>query len=251
MKRTILVAILISMIVPITLQAQKSGLTVSFKSHGPINGTSVGIKLGPLAVFGGLDIARISAEFESSSTSYHTDWYYDSQTGDYVRSPIYKYYESSSSFMGSALLAIPHVGGKLFLSQSPLISYIFGAGRMVIPSVEGSVEEERRWYDVDGDLIDSDDFTEELEESDKEQIYDALDFIGITLGFGVEYPLFGENFTVGGEYGLMFFSNSYFYEGESTNEDDDGIVIWKREWEDRIKGDLGITNTSITLNYYF
>lgn len=250
MKRTILVAILISMIVPITLQAQKSGLTVSFKSYGPINGTSVGLKLGPLAVFGGLDIARISAEFESSSTRYRKDEYYDSQTGDYSYSPLYKYYESSSSFMGNALLAIPHVGGKLFLSQSPLIFYIFGAGRMVIPSVEGISEGEWTRYDMDGRVTDSDYWSEELEEPDKEQIYDALDFIGITLGFGVEYPLFSENFTVGGEYGLMFFSNSYLYEDEYTNEED-GIVVYKRELVEKVKGDLGITNTSISLNYYF
>lgn len=207
MKRTILVVILISVIVRITLQAQ-SELTVSFKSYGPINGTSVGLKLGSLAVFGGLDIVRITAEFESSSTTYDTDWYYDYYTEDYVYSSLYKKYESSSSFEGNALLAIPNVGRKLYLSQLPMIFYIFGTGRMVIPSVDGRSEEEWKHYDMDGSIIDSEYWEKELEESDKEQIHDALDFFGITLGFGVEYPLFSEYFTVGGEYGLTFFSNS-------------------------------------------
>lgn len=34
-------------------------------------------------------------------------------------------------------------------------------------------------------------------------------------------------------------------------EQDNGVVVWKDKWEEKVKGNLGITNTSITLNYYF
>ncbi|UCH62787.1 MAG: hypothetical protein JSU77_13540 [Fidelibacterota bacterium] len=249
MQRKILTsAILIGLIVPVSLLAQR-GLTVSFKSRWPVNGTSIGLKLGPVTVYGGLDMLKLSADGESQSTSYGRQWYYDENTSEYKQSDLYKQSESTSEYEGKALLALPHLGFKLYLVNIPLRAYLLGSAFLVVPSVSGRIETSYIDYHRDGTIQDQDSWKAELDESDREQIHDVLDFIGLTLGFGIEYPV-SEHFAVGGEYGFSFITNSYHSEDEHIDEYE-GLVEWKSEWESKGRTALGITNTSISLNYYF
>ncbi|MBA7642543.1 MAG: hypothetical protein GH143_08970 [Calditrichaeota bacterium] len=249
MKRKILTsAIFIGLMIPVSLPAQR-GLTVSFKSRWPVNGTSIGLKLGPLAAYGGVDLVRLAGNFESTSTTYDREWYYDYETEQSEYSDLFLRHQSTSSFKGAALLIIPHVGVKFYLMQSALNAYLFGNGRLIIPSVEGRSQGWWKDYDPDGNVMDQDSWDDYLTETDRKKIHDALDFIGLTLGFGVEYPL-NQHFTVGGEYGITYFTNSWDQKDESIDEWDD-MVQWKRQWEQKTKATLGITNTSITLTYYF
>ena len=77
----------------------------------------------------------------------------------------------------------------------------------------------------------------------------ALNFWGITLGFGLEYP-FSEQFSIGGEFGFRYFTNSATNEGSNVDEYD-REVHWKEKWENKIDAALGITYTLLSLNYYF
>ncbi len=247
-RKNLSLAIFIGLMVPVLLQAQ-NGLIVSFKSRWPVNGTSIGLKLGPLAVYGGLDMLKLAADGEQQSTDYGREWYYDDITGEYTEGNLYKQSESSSVYEGEALLALPHAGVKLYLVNAPLRAYLLGSAFLVVPSVSGRGEGSYTGYSPDGAIEYRDSWKEELEQSDLEQIHDALDFIGLTLGFGIEYPV-SEHFAVGGEYGFSFLTNSYHSEDEYVAEWD-GVVEWKSVWENKGRAALGITNTSITLNYYF
>ena len=117
MKRKILTsAILIGLMVPVSLPAQR-GLTVSFKSRWPVNGTSIGLKLGPLAAYGGVDLVRLAYQSDYESTYYDRDWETDR---------LYRSSESESEYDIKARLAVPHAGLKFYDVQSSLKAYLLG-----------------------------------------------------------------------------------------------------------------------------
>ena len=70
------------------------------------------------------------------------------------------------------------------------------------------------------------------------------------LGFGVEYN-FSENFSIGGEFGIRYFTGNYSESEDRTiNDPNTGVPItYKKE----MKGNVNFspTYTKITLNYYF
>ena len=233
MKRKIFCAMLIVSILPVLLCAE-SGLTASFKTGFPISGTNFGIKLGPLNPYGGFNIARISADFESSRTYWDTD---------YFSGQLYKESQYSSSFEGSAMLFIPHVGLKMNFWKA----YFLGELMLCIPSVEGSSEGEDIEYNVDGSIDWRDDWDSKLSDDDKKTIKDALDFFGLKAGFGAEYFL-SERVSIGGEFGLRLIFNNFNDEG--TDEDEyDGTVEYRRKWKDELSASLGVTYTCFSLNF--
>ncbi|MFH1250900.1 MAG: hypothetical protein V1715_07370 [bacterium] len=233
MKRKVIFAVLILSIFPVLLCA-KSGITASFKTGFPLSGTSIGLKLGPLNPYCGLDIARISGNYESSRTYWDTDWYTD---------VFYKESEYSSSFEGSAMLFIPHVGLKMNFWKA----YILGELMLCMPAIEGRSKGKDIEYDPDGSIDWIDEWDDKLSKDDKKMIKDALDFIGLKAGFGAEY-FFNEHVSIGGEFGLRLLFNSYKDEG--ADEDIyDGVVEYRRKWKDHLSTTLGVTYTSFSLNF--
>ncbi len=119
----------------------------------------------------------------------------------------------------SARFLIPRIGARLLGTRSgDLNSYYFGETFLILPFISGS--------DISNDDID--------------EIKDATDLIGITLGSGVEY-FFSESFSLGGEltFNMVFHSVSY--------ESEDEYESYQSEFSTRIEA----TFTQITFNYYF
>lgn len=234
----------IIVLIPLALSAQ-NGLFISFKSGTPISGSMVGLKLGPLAPFGGLDIVRLSGKFEDELTTWDAEylgWNYQTDQPEY--GPLYMDYERSSTFEGSALLLMPHAGARFYLNKF----YVMGDLMLVLPSVKGKSKGERIYYDSDGLPYDIDRWDDELEDEDREDIHDALNFMVLSAGIGAEYA-FSEHFSVGGEYGLRLAMNSIDSGGKDMDEDDP--VSWKEEWANKVSMALGVTYTCFTVNFYW
>ena len=240
MKRKILTsAILIGLMVPVSLPAQR-GLTVSFKSRWPVNGTSIGLKLGPLAAYGGVDLVRLAFQSDYESTYYHRDWETDR---------LYRSSEYESEYDIKARLAIPQAGLKFYAVQSSLKAYLFGEVFLILPSVEGKDKGKDVNYNPDGTIAWIDEWDDTLDKKEVKQIEDILDFFGLVGGFGIEYPL-SEQFSIGGEFGFRHIANTFVSDDEWVDEWD-GTIYSKETWKQQVEMSLGSTFTSLTLNYTF
>ena len=128
--------------------------------------------------------------------------------------------ESNESDMAARFL-VPRIGARVLGNRvNDLNSYYFGEVFIVLPFISGS----------------------DLSNDDIDEIKDATDLIGITLGSGVEY-FFSESFSLGGE--LAF--NMVIHSMTNEYEDEWDGSSYKSEYNTRI----GATLTQITLNYYF
>ena len=242
--RPLIITCLIT-VTPLIMNA-KNGIMVSFKTGSLITGTSIGLKMGPFVPIGGLDIFRVAASFDEDYTSWHAEHLgWNEQTQQYEYGDLKKEYDRSSTLKGSAILFIPHAGLKFHFNKF----YLLGELSLIIPSVDGRDKGKRIWYDEDGNVDEMDEWDDKLTKKDKEDINDALNFIGLTFGFGVEYP-FTEHFSLSGEYGFRIFFNDIEYSDEDI-DDEEGSIHWKDEWDDKISMSLGVTYTSFILNYYF
>jgi hypothetical protein len=242
--KTGLKSLIVIALLPLVLSAQ-NGLFFSFKSGNPISGSMAGLKLGPLAPFGGLDIVRLAGKFDSDYTSWNAEFLgYNWETDQYEYGDLYKDYEYSSQFEGSALLFMPHAGVRVYLNKF----YLMGDLMMVLPSVDGRSKGERIWYDESGYPYDIDRWDDKLKEKEKEDIYDALNFMVLSTGIGAEYA-FSEHFSVGGEYGIRMAMNTMEYSDKNTDKSEP--ITWKDEWEDKVSMTLGVTYTCFTVNFYW
>jgi len=243
--RQVILAILIGMLaVPVCAQydlsepaqiPKPSGLFFSFASGSPLYSTKIGLRMGPLAPYGAFDIINLSFSVDDESTSYVTDQY------NYR----YKDYEYEDHIEASGTLIIPRAGAKLFLGQFPLNLYATGDVFYILPSVKMESKGKDVEYNPDGSIYYYDEWEYSLETDEEEMIEDAIDFMGITAGIGVEYA-FNSHFSVGGEYGFRMIFDTFTDEG--TDED---YYDYSDEWKLEVKSTLGITYTSFTLNYYF
>jgi hypothetical protein len=232
MRMRILFVVLILIVLSVILYAE-SGITASFKTGFPLTGTSFGLKLGPLNPYGGVDIARIYGKYESSYTSWKSN-YYDGL--------LYKNYERSSTFEGSAMLFIPHAGLKFYLWKA----YLVGEMAICLPSISGTDKGERINYDSNGNIYDIEKWDDKLSKDDKKMLKDALDFIGMKFGFGAEY-FFNDHVSIGGEFGLRIILNNFTNEGkyEVCNE----YYDYREKWSKDLSAMLGVTYTSFSLNF--
>ena len=124
--------------------------------------------------------------------------------------------ESDESSMSVHFL-IPRLEARVAGERvGDLNTYTYGEAFMVIPIITGS----------------------DLDNEDKDQIKDATDLLGLTVGSGVEY-YFSDSFSIGGElsFNMLFHSTSY----------EDSYDDYKSEFSTR----LGATLTQVTFNYYF
>jgi len=218
----------------VTLSWGKSGLTASFKTGFPLSGSSFGLKLGPLNPYCGFDIARISGNYEYNSTNWSQAWFTEE---------LFLESDYHSSIEGSALLLIPHLGLKMNLWKA----FILGEAMLCLPSIDGKSKGKDIQYLSDGTVEYIDEWDEKLSKDDKKMIKDALDFIGLKLGFGAEYFL-NEHVSIGGEFGIRLLLNSF--DQKDTSEDvDNGIVYYREKWSEKLSASLGVTYTSFSLNF--
>lgn len=246
MRRLILLVI----IIPLFCNA-KSGLWFSFKTGYPLAGSSVGLKLGPLAPYGGIDIFHFGFNLQSDYTSWDSGWFYNDNTHQWELSELYKDHERESSLEGSATLFAPHAGARFYLKQNPLKLYLKADLMLLLPSIDGINKGERTWYNPDGTIDYHERWSDKISKADRKNIQDALDFIIFTPGVGVEYP-FSEHFALGGEFGMRLIFNSAEYADDDEYYDEyDDLVYWKEKWSATIATTIGITYTAITLNYIF
>jgi len=243
MKIRLLVITFLIILTPSITNA-KSGIQLSFKTGSFITGTTIGLKMGPFVPSGGIDILSVGGSFDKSYTSWEAEFLgWNDETNEYEYGDLIKDYERDSKLEGSAMLFIPHAGLKFYLNKF----YLLGELSLVIPSVDGKDSGQRIWYDENGNVEEIEEWDDKLSNNDKEEINDALNFVGLTFGFGVEYP-FNEKFSLGGEYGFRIFFNDIEQSGIEPDSDD-GPTYWKEKWEDKISMSLGVTYTRFTLNY--
>lgn len=132
-------------------------------------------------------------------------------------------YDDTSSRTTLTLL-LPRVGFRGYRSPvGDLEHYTFVEVFYVIPMVDG---------EEDG---------EKMSNKEKEEIEDALDALGISLGYGTEYHV-SEQFSIGGE---LFFTGAYWDAEEKVSG------YYGGDWIRKSRAILGATIARATLNYYF
>jgi hypothetical protein len=123
----------------------------------------------------------------------------------------------SDSYDFSVHLFIPKVGVRLLSARTgDLRSYTLAEAFYLLPVVSSS-----EWTD-----------------DDKKEYRDALDLIGLTIGFGAEYFV-SDQFSVGSEVSMNLFYHSAEYTGDYDNYTSEYRTI------------LSALMTNVTLNYYF
>ena len=171
---------------------------LSFKRGAPISRAQV--LLGTKSMGSRTVVPSLSLGYFSAS--YKSSYSYDSESG-------------SSDF--SAHLFIPSVGVRLLGARTgDLRSYTLVEAFYLLPVVSSS----------------------EFTGDDEKEVRDALDLIGLTLGFGAEYFV-SHQFSVGSEASL-----NLIYHSTDRTEDFDNYTRETRTI-------LSAVLTNVTLNYYF
>jgi hypothetical protein len=212
-------------------------LVFSVKPGQTLNGASFGIKLGKLVLFGGLDYMRVSSTVEASGTE--IDWTYNYQyiSGQYVYTYGYELNPYSDKYEASLNIYSPTIGIKLLLGGPEKVDAYLTAS-VSKPIISGKASSNGK-------------------EEDVQKYLDNLSVWGYQFGFGGEY-FFSDNFSLGGEFGLRFFSTKYSQENTNTESvyvgsSQTGFHDQEVETKDKIDLglNLGITYSLLTLNYYF
>lgn len=182
-----------------------------------LNGASFGYKINKVVPYIGFQY--FSAGYSVSETGKRVN-YTTNQIEDYT-----------DELTMSGGLIIPNIGVKyFFLSRNDINAY----GNILIskPIIYGKSTE-------DGDP--NDDFNNKIKNTN---------FLAGGLGFGVEYN-FSENFSIGGEFGIRYFTGNYSESEDRTiNDPNTGDPITYKK-EIRGNANFSPTYTKITLNYYF
>lgn len=196
------------------------------------NSAQFGLKLAGLMVFGGLEYLRTSATTEESGM--RLQYYYNNTPpyNSYYRLEPYKDNHETSlnvyaPFVGAKIL----LGGRESGKTGAYVTALIGK-----PIISGS----------------SIDNGKESESTQK--MFDNLSTWMFQAGFGAEY-FFSEEFSIGGEFGLRAFLVNY------TEEDDEMTPVYdyqtgttqyyKTSSKYNLDLGLGITYSTIVLNYYF
>tara|TARA_B100000315_G_scaffold136882_1_gene126135 strand:- start:2717 stop:3373 length:657 start_codon:yes stop_codon:yes gene_type:complete len=218
MRKTLPIGLLISILLTNYSFSQPS---MGVRIGGPTESFHVGLlKLGSIHTLVGMDYSGFSLNLDSKNIEEN-----DGETS-----------ESTMEVKAYLRLFMPHAGVKFFFSEKDqLKSYLLGEMFLVFPSVHAETTE-------NGD-------TEELDPDTRNQIKDALDLMGITIGYGTEY-YFGDQFSLGGEFGINFilwnWSDEFTYDYY-----DDGYNSETETTEFEAKAKIGSSFARMTLNFYF
>jgi len=244
-KKTIAIVMVMMLLVGIPHIASAVGITFTAKPGALMNTAEVGIDLGMVEPYFGMDLVWISVSNDLTDSEVY-------QSGDYRWQQSYSY-----NVEGSALMLIPHLGAKFNFGKraaGEIRPFVRGSMFMslVSVSVSGSEEEsESVWYDYMPGYAPDDSYhwENDLETDEAEDIAkELLSFFGIELAFGAEY-FFTEKFSLGGEFGVRAIMNdfevtdSYQQSGQDYIENDE----WKNEMSIHFRMSYAVFN----LNFYF
>ncbi len=175
MKNNILIAMLIVFTLFFGVQG-KAQFTFSVSPGFHLNGASFGYQMGNLITYGGLQI--IGGAYTETETGKEFD-----KNGN-LQSYTKKYTVNESLF-------VPSLGARFFFKKvGKLKMYGDGVFAYFIPSVK---------------ITDSENPSANSEFKDQ---FEKVHIFGGQLGFGTEY-FFDNNFSVGGEFGLMLLNGGY------------------------------------------
>ena len=104
----------------------------------------------------------------------------------------------------------------------------------------------RRYYFTDAFTVIPIFTGDAIDEDDKEELADQIDFIGLMCGSGVEY-FFSKEFSIGGEIALNVLLQSMVDEHENEDYYSNDI----QTVENKLNLRAGAIFTQFTLNYYF
>lgn len=235
------VAVLLAVLVLVPLCAQADGLELIIRPGSTVQSGSLGYRMGALTAYGGLDLVGISAESRSSEVEEYLDpgWYGYRE-------------EFESEMSGSAMLFMPHVGGKFAFGHGDVTPYVFGSVFKSFAFV--SAEAEYSWADYedsDGDGvwddIDSGGGSEELDSELEDALESLLGFWGLNLGVGGQYQM-AERFAIGAEFGMrMVFTST----GEISYGDDyhGEMEEWTDTWSEEASASLRMTYATVFFTF--
>ncbi|MBN2564621.1 MAG: hypothetical protein JXB46_02815 [Candidatus Eisenbacteria bacterium] len=233
--RAALVLVMLLVLMPVHVCAEDGSMQLIMRPGSSLQSASLGYNMGALTPYAGLDIVGISGD--ASTKEVEIENYYDARTE-------YRY-ENESSLSGSAMLIMPHVGIRYAFGQGDVRPYVFGSVFKSFASVSAEAKETERWYE-DGELVDSDESGDDLDEDTEKMLESLLGFWGLNLGVGGEY-LMTERFSIGAEFGLRMVFTSTSRDGGSSYDD-----YWYEEsesWEEEASASLRITYASIFLGF--
>lgn len=201
--------------------------------HTVIKSSYIGYKAEWFLPFVGLDMMQLS----TSDEYYYEDWERDG-AGNF-----YKYWQGKGETNLSAMLCIPHIGGKFYLGQLGAIPYLSASVFKVLPlKIDARLHLQEYEYDSAGTIVWRKDTTYDFKERE-DYAKDILGVIGISVGFGAEYK-FAPHFSVSGEYGINYYSTSGHYEEKIEYKD------YKYAVENKFSGLFGLTYGRVQLNFY-
>lgn len=213
----------------------ESGTSITFKNIHPINGTTIGTKIGILNPYIGFDMFHFDLKDDNFREEWDTYWDWEQETEITFRS-----FEKKSELELSSNLFIPHAGLKIFFNDDIVKTYLLGDFMVIVPSVTGTDNGRETHYNPDGNIDWQDQWDDEFDLQDEVDIH----IFGIMFGFGVEYSL-GESMTIGGEYGFRSIMFDIKTDGETDDE------YWKEKWKNEVNASLLGTYTAFSLNFYF
>jgi hypothetical protein len=228
---------LLAILALIPCVASAEGVVFSVSPGQAIESAQIGLPMGNLLPYFGLDIMGVAGKASYTDTNY--DYYYNGETYVEVTEV------STEEFKGSAMLFIPHIGARFYLAKAELRPYVFGDLLKSFAFVNAEAEGNYRDY-VDGGLVDSGSYSSDLDDETKDLLQKALGFWGMSAGFGCEYA-FSEKFTLGGEYALRYLHASTKSDGDSG----EGSSEFSSLMDSEVSGSLKLSCGRIWLNYHF
>jgi opacity protein-like surface antigen len=215
-------------------------LVFSMSPGQVVQSAQVGMSMGSLMPYVGLDLMGVSGKVKVNYTS--SFGYYD-EFNNFTEGTL----RESEDIKASAMLLIPHIGARFYFATEPLKPYVYTGFLKSLPFVSAKESYSARLYDESGHLLESQSSSSELTGDAKDAVTHPLGFWGLNLGFGAEYP-FSENFSLGGEYGLRWFHTGSKSAGSSGSGGDSFLTD---ALDSEMTASLKLTTARIVLNYQF
>lgn len=215
------------------------GTYFSVKSDKYVQNSEIGLKLGNLAISGGIDTLFFSINNKATNSTQIKE-YTENNYGEYELD-----WSDSNEFevitSGSARLFIPNVGLKLFLSNKRASPFVFGTIYKSFANIDYTLGSEGT--------------SEELPDNIKDSIEDLLGFWGINIGLGGEYKV-NDSFSIVAEHGFrLILSTTVSKEEKRTSYEShyygNKIKEEINKWENSLKGKFGFTYTNIGVSFNF
>jgi hypothetical protein len=232
MKKTIAVLVLALAILESAAHAQ---LVFGVKPGLTGNSAQLGLKLSGLMVFGGIEFIRATATTEESGSNIIYSYNYNPVTYQYTTT--YSLQPFSDKLETSMNVYAPFVGAKILLGGGES-----GKAGAYVTGIVGKPF-------ISGKSVDNGKDNESMT-----KFYENLSAWMFMAGFGGEY-FFSESFSIGGEFGLRIFLVNYKDESNETTQVYDyqtgTAKNITRPHKYNMDLGLGLTYSTIVLNYYF